>query len=926
LPGLPDRRASFRALSLFLAAGAVAGQALAQAAEQTVDPPRTEPTVQDPGAKTPPIKTPPKPLPPISDPNRRPPGVNQTKIPTSDDSKPDPKASSGKKPTLGKFLNDEVIKRIQISGSRRLGYHSHRVEGDEEAFNLASTYGLGSKRWTDIGSVTLQGRQVLGLFNFDAVIQDNRFQDPQAQRFSLDYDRGGLKVSLGDIQGRLMDSNRFVTFNRSLKGAMAGYKTGAFEVRALVTEAKGEARTVTIQGSNSSGPYFLQSNQILRGSERVEVDGESLSFGRDYTIDYDLGAITFVNRTTGQGRIIPPTSVITATYESFGLSGSRGQVLGLGGAVDFGRFGRLGVSGATQRSGGEGRLSTRLEQFQGFGAPGTPYFLQFEPLAGEPIVVRVDGIPQTENLDYTLDPDNPSIFYFTRFMPSTSTIDVIYTPRPTQTVNGDRSVLGLDYRVPLGWGTTLSVAQASSRLSNTPTPKSGTARSVDLRHERGRATAAFSWRSIPNTYTGIETTGFNRNETSTSASLQYRLRQGLTSGLRHQNSAISQTVFDANGNERTLPTRLTTSTASLALSPSSSGIPWSLSHQRSSGINSNGPNQTDSTTLSFSRKLGRLDTRWELNSLLGASPNSLDRTKKNTFNRQGFDLRGSYLASEELAATFSAGISRVSAQGETGAGRDLQLGLTYRPDDNTQMGLNYSDSDSGGVNSISGFSSGFGFGFNGNGFSSGATGTAIVGVASIRRLALTGRFRPAPNLSLGSAASFSRSKGTVSSNTETSALTLSGDWEPTRWLQISGIGGLSTSRSLSTGSSSRAFNYSLSADGAPQGRVTFSLGASGLLSTGGVYSQNVYQTDARFSYLLRRRHRLALDLYSTLSTGYQPQSEFSLGVSYRYEIWQGLGLSLTHRWHRVSNREFSGGPGAYSSRGFDLELGFNFSR
>jgi hypothetical protein len=800
------------------------------------------------------------------------------------------------------------------------------VEGDREAFNLNTTYGLGEKRWTDIGSVTVQGRKVLGLFNFDAVVQDNRFRDPQGQKFSLDYEASGFSVNLGDIQGRLLDSNRFVTFNRTLRGAMAGYKAGPLNVRALFTEARGEARTVTIAGSNTSGPYFLQSNQILRGTERIEVDGQAQEIGRDYIIDYDLGAVNFVSRATGQAKIISPTSVIVATYESFGFSGSKGRVLGAGLTYDLGRLGKFGLQAASQRAGGEGRLSTRLESFQGFGAPGTPYFLQFEPLADEPIVIRVDGVLQAEGIDYTLDTANRSIFYFTRFVPSTSTIDVIYTPRPTATVNGDRQIVGIDYRLLFSKGATLTLAQASSRLTNTPTPRSGVARLAELRLDQGLWSGYAAARSVPSDYAGIETIGFNRNERTADAQVRYQIRPGFSTTARWQNAAISQISFDAAGNERINPTRFTLSQAGLDFAPQSgSGSPWALNHARVAGRSLSGESQTDTTTLSTSRRWGRLETRWELSSLLGISPGPAVGDPRQKLARQGLDLRGSYRAGETVTATFSAGLSRISLEDETGLGRDIQVGAAWRPRTGQSVNLTYTDADSGKVNAVSGFNGGYGLGYGGNGFSSGPGGSPIIGVASLRRVALAGSMRMGDQLSLALSASQARSKGSISSNTETSSLGVSADWEAQPWLQLTSSAGLNSTRYLESGISSRALSWSLFVDGAPPGKFSFGFGATGLLGSGSEFSQNLVQMDGRLGYLLASRHRLVGSLAVSRSTGYLPQDDYDFSLGYRYEIWNGLALGVNHRWRRVTNRD-GGASGAYTSRGFDLELGFTFGR
>ncbi|MCH8980373.1 MAG: hypothetical protein IH945_14205, partial [Armatimonadetes bacterium] len=231
---------------------------------------------------------------------------------------------------LPKWVQRQIFDRITVSGYRRVSYHSHSVTGDTEAFGLGNYGGQGTSSFTDFGNVRVNGHQVLGALNFDLNFQDSRFRDPQGQRFSLDYGVGPWQVDLGDIQGRTLNTNRFAMFNKSLRAVSIGYSGGPFQAKALTSEVRGAPRTVTLNGTNSAGPYFLQSAQIVRGSETIQIDGVRQSLQQDYTINYEIGAITFVNRRTLEAKIIPPTSTIVATYEVFGFSGSKGRVQAVG--------------------------------------------------------------------------------------------------------------------------------------------------------------------------------------------------------------------------------------------------------------------------------------------------------------------------------------------------------------------------------------------------------------------------------------------------------------------------------------------------------------------------------------------------------------------------------------------------------------------
>lgn len=836
--------------------------------------------------------------------------------------------------SLKNWFETQIASRIKISGYRRVGYHQHDVTGDREAYNLSTAYGMGDKRFTDVGSVYVSGRNVLGLLNFDFNIQDSRYQDPQGQKFAVDVKRGPWSVGLGDIRGSLLNTNRFLRFEKTLRGASVGYKSGAFEVKALTTEVRGEPRTISIAGLNTPGPYFLQSNQIVRGSERVSVDGIDQEFGKDYTIDYDLGAITFVNRSTLEGKIIPPTSTILATYEVFGFSGEKGTLYGGGLTYDFGKAGRLGITAVQQKTGGEGRLSTRLEKFQGFGAPGTPYFLQFEPLAGTLITIRVDGVLQTEGVDYNFDPDNSSIFYFTRFMPTTSNIDVLYTPKPTKTVSGDRQTLGLDYQIPLGHTQkvgdkkkfvregTITLSHAFGKLTNTPTPTSGTAKGVDVRWGQGKITAAASWREVPDGYVSVETIGFNRNEKAADLRFSYKPSSKYTYTVGWNNSAISQTQTQNDGSVKVFPTRFTSAQGSVDFQAGGGGSSWVLSHTRTAGSNASGTTTIDTTSLDSGRKFGRLTTQYSLQNQFASGPANGQNKK---LNRQGLELRTSYNAGRNWAMNFNTGLSRLATDGQTGIGRDIQMGVSYRNGENFSSILQYIDSDAGKISSLSGFSSGYGYGYDGNGFSGGAGGNTLIGVSTYRRLTWSNNVRVNDRLNFGLGGVYNRTEGSVSSNTATTSFILGVDYDIGANTRFNSTVGYDNTEYVGSGQKSNAKTLQFSLDGAPPGRFTYSLGASGLFTGGtSLFQQDSYNAFGSLNYYLGGRHALALTTNLGRTRGYLPQTSAETFVTYKYQIWKSLAFNVSYAWRDIRNSDPLQSSGAYRSRGFDFELAFNF--
>jgi hypothetical protein len=88
-------------------------------------------------------------------------------------------------------------------------------------------------------------------------------------------------------------------------------------VRGFYSTEKGLTRRETINGNNTSGPFFLRYTPIIEGSEVIKVDEQVMRFGQDYRLDYETGQLWF-EPVDAPPRIIPSTSVISAAYQSYG--------------------------------------------------------------------------------------------------------------------------------------------------------------------------------------------------------------------------------------------------------------------------------------------------------------------------------------------------------------------------------------------------------------------------------------------------------------------------------------------------------------------------------------------------------------------------------------------------------------------------------
>ncbi|MCS7190554.1 MAG: hypothetical protein NZ843_03005, partial [Fimbriimonadales bacterium] len=418
-------------------------------------------------------------------------------------------------------LQEEIQRTVSISGRKSIGYHIHQVEGDFYAFRDQNYFGQGGQRFTDNTELTIRANKFLGFLSFDWRWTNNRFRNPYDARITYTYESPNLTVEWGDITAALGGSNPLVGFNRTLKGVTASARWGDSRLRYIRSETKAAARTITIQGNDSAGPYYLQGSQIVDGSERVQVDGVEKRRGEDYTIDYFGGILRFRD-----GLIIPRTSTIVVTYETYAFNSAPSLLEGWRWEVDLGRGYNFGFTTLSQRSTVRTGLQRRTEQFYGFGAPSVPYDLQFPPLrdANNPVRITVAGVPQVEGVDYYFDEVLPYRFYFTRFMPQTLIIQVEYTPRPdpSSTIGGDREVMGIDFTLPLGRAGNIVWNAARSRAQVPGSKLEAIAHTAFGKFELGRLTLNATYRDIPAEFIGIESVGFRRNERGYQADIGYR--------------------------------------------------------------------------------------------------------------------------------------------------------------------------------------------------------------------------------------------------------------------------------------------------------------------------------------------------------------------------------------------------------------------
>lgn len=823
------------------------------------------------------------------------------------------------------WVNDQILKKINISGSQVFGFHLHEVEGDRTTFNESLYYGDGDEQFTDRRSLQLNGTKLFGGFYFDVTMNNYGFSRPGDQRTLVGYERGWLKVEGGDINASLLNSNELVRFSRLMRGAQVQVKAGRFALRALHSEIRAQARTISITGTNSPGPYFLQAGNIVDGSVRVQLDGVEMVLGQDYTLDPYAGTITFLERT------ITPAQTIVVTYETIGLNQASGTVTGGGLSYQILPGVSIGLTHIQQAPLDGGGLREITELFQGFGAPNTPYFLQYPPLRDRPIRVTVDGVLQVEGVDYYFDPVNPIVFYFTRFMPREVTIRVTYTPTPEPGSfgNGKRQVTGVDVQWKIGGQGSLSFATAKSRLDAPLGAETGEAMAARFDYTYGRARIQSRWRSIPSSYIGIESTGFSRNEKGVDLTLRYDAGRGYNLELFGSDYRIGTPSFQGGGIS-TISGRTRDVRFSASYEPDETKSAY-LTAWNSDGEYQGIPNEKFEVNAGYRHRA----KRWTLDA--GLVHTDAKSAKFATGGEliptsaviNGARVSGTYRASDALHFTSRIGFNQIESDGKSSEGMDLSFTGVWEASEKLSLDLTLADTNSGGITSLANFTGGNGFGYGGNGFSGGGFnyGGSFIGTRS-KIAQIHASWRPSDEFSIDAFLGHSRAEGDNLTNSIANRIGLTASWRPSNdtslyasvdrtEVELVDGGGKSTSTSMSV-SADQKFGKRLSAG------AYFTLTSFGGAGVSG-FDQTIASFDANLRYVLAARQSIFARGGFSSTDGYRADEQISFGLGYTYELLPGVNLDATYWIRRREGLDILTGQNSFRSNSLDIELRIDFA-
>ncbi|MGC9318727.1 MAG: hypothetical protein ACP5KN_11920 [Armatimonadota bacterium] len=448
---------------------------------------------------------------------------------------------------IEQFLDDAgLFQGIQISGNNSFTLQGHALEGSKSAFE--------GQRWDTDSLVRRSSLHIEGPIWQNLGIQADISSTGWGRsynRFVLGWTTDETQIYYGDLNVRL-SGNEFASFNKTLEGwqlDQALPNNGL--LRAFYSREKGLTRRETINGNNTSGPFFLRYTPIIEGSEVVKVDEEVMRFGEDYRLDYETGQLRF-EPVDGPPRIIPSTSVISVSYQSYGWQSTPGNLYGARAEMPLlGDKMLVGLTALVQDKRDPGSVGDTAgfqeDIFQGSGTTG-PFDVNFRPILpngatvvyeverqtiDQTVVVLVDNVEQVQGVDYDVYHDIGRII-FRRAVPPTSLVVIrYYYDLGEPVVGGDSRVVGLD----LGWrvaeGMTLRADWAQS--DQDADGLSGQALRSSLSFSRPRLNATLEIRDVQPEFSYLDTVGFQRKEKGLNFAAQWQANDHISVYERFSN-------------------------------------------------------------------------------------------------------------------------------------------------------------------------------------------------------------------------------------------------------------------------------------------------------------------------------------------------------------------------------------------------------
>ncbi len=386
--------------------------------------------------------------------------------------------------TTGLFRPNRLRQKLEFSGYADLGLTFRSVSGASGTFSQ-DQYGK-DKFFSENASLLITGA-IWKWANLNVYTQIEQrsfgFNDTRPV-WRIFWEDQHTRLTFGDIQPSVGDTNEFVPFSRRLTGLEAVGRIGnRFEYLLFGSQVGGSVRTQTFAGNGTAGPYYLTYVPIVDGSALVVVDGvlQQAGYGDsgDYTLNPSTGELMF-NGT----RIIAPTSKIEVRYETQSSGGAKDFLTG--GQMRWSPTNRLrlGFQYLAQLSGTKGGTQSVEERVTDTITVPTPsngpFTIRPRPIVAGSEAVQVNGILKVRDVDYQIAYESGELRFF-EVLPEGTTILVRFNVIQAVDLGaGDRTVLGFDGSLTAArWlNVTWALAQSSGSAGTRSNPYSFTGSSL----------------------------------------------------------------------------------------------------------------------------------------------------------------------------------------------------------------------------------------------------------------------------------------------------------------------------------------------------------------------------------------------------------------------------------------------------------------
>jgi hypothetical protein len=618
--------------------------------------------------------------------------------------------------TFSKRLNSDV----KVRGFKSFGLHMESIGGNRDSYQNAQYYGQRSAFGAfDNTDMTISGK-LGGIFNFETRVNNNLYRNPNDNRMSLNYATKGWKFDAGDIQAGIT-GNSLMDFSRSLRGVQTSFDIGrVLKLTTLYSHTRAQTRTITIQGANRSGPYYVYAGQVVDGTAKVRVNNREMKPGEDYTLSPLTGELNFL-----KGFIVGELDVIAISFESFGFNQAPGLITGWRGDLNILKGAKLGFSylnqGAPNRNGSNNTFS---EQFRGFSNPATPYVLTYpvdmvvvrnakneitSATPRYPMTVTVDGFPRFYDKDFVVDPILRNRVFFRAAISGESVITIQYVPERVDEVPADRKVMGFDSSFKLGLLGNVNFETASSAITFSNRTINGTAWQARGDMAFLKDTLRLNWnaRDIGSTFTAIESPGFRQNEKAGTLSVDYQALKNLRFNAMYERARRPSYSYSGTS---TFGGTTTTPTSYDSFTQMNFGFNWQvgkdgqLNYMKNTSktlMGAGGRTDYNVENLQMNYTLGRVGLEAGLSKNINRSTGNFTGTSGSALSLLGtnstiarFGLR--WRAGETLNFTSTLSNSAIkNSDGSNNTARDVALGAEYAPLKNLRFNLQYALQDSG---------------------------------------------------------------------------------------------------------------------------------------------------------------------------------------------------------------------------------------